>query len=210
MVSSDQVFFYVHYDLLQERSANNFGARLSTAVPTGALRAVVPVREASPVVNVILHTLYGLPCGHFRPTDDVLDGALAGLEAYGVRADALAAPGTPLFALLAARARAAPLFVYTLAAQHGLRALAAYASAFLLATRPDEIPAAAAARMGPVYLHRLLALQLRRVEALKGILLAPPRTHPATAGCDEAAQAAVARAWTLTAGYFVWERRPGV
>ncbi|GJE91721.1 hypothetical protein PsYK624_078710 [Phanerochaete sordida] len=130
------------------------------------------------------------------------------LRRYGVELAVHVAPGRPLFALLAARTPAAPLFIYTLAAEYDLYALAAHASGFLLGTSPAEIPQECADRMGAAYLHRLLALQVHRREAMREVLRALPRAHPVTRRCGAEAQQRLANAWLLTSGYLIWEGRP--
>ncbi|EKM53785.1 uncharacterized protein PHACADRAFT_260304 [Phanerochaete carnosa HHB-10118-sp] len=211
MLSLDFVFFYVHSGLLIRRSENNFNYLLPGMRQGDSEHQpqVLLVGEHSQVLNVILHTVYGLPCGHFNPTNDMLGAAVAGLHAYGVQPNVHPALGTPLFALLAARTPRAPLFIYTLAAQFNFYDLAEHASGFLLGITPPSISEECAQRMGPVYLHRLLGLQTRRVEAMKKILRRPPSRHPPMDCCSAESQAGLARAWMLAAAYLIWEARPG-
>jgi len=211
MLSADRVFFYVHSEFLRHQSTNNFNHILPAILHHAESEhqiALLPVHEHSHVLNVILHTVYGLSCIQFSPTNDVLSAAVAGLQTYGMQLDVHLAPETPLFALLAARTPSTPLFVYTLAAQYNLYELAAQASAFLLSLKVSAIDGECADRMGPIYLNRLLALQQGRVEALKEILRAPPSGHPLTDHCNAESQAGLARAWMLTAAYLIWEARP--
>ncbi|GJE89973.1 hypothetical protein PsYK624_060910 [Phanerochaete sordida] len=208
LVSFDRVFFYVHSVMLLQQSGNKFDNQLPVPIALGESVGVLAVRESSHVLNIVLHTIYGLACVQFHPSDDAISSALVGLHKYGIRFDAHLVPGTPLFALLAERTSAAPLFYYTLAGQYDLYALGALASGYLLATDAKEIPMENAERMGPVYLNRLLSLQMRRTQDLKEILRPPPRRHPATEGCDEESQASLEKAWMLTSAYLIWEGRP--
>lgn len=210
--SSDSVFFYVNSELLIQESANNFNLLFPVARGYGEAQQhlqKLDVSEHSHVLNVILHTIYGLPSDHFSPTNDVLSAAVTGLHTYGVRLDVHLAPGTPLHALLVERIASAPLFYYTLAAEHDLYDIASRASRFLLGLNPTTIPDECVDRMGAIYLNRLLGLQSRRVEAMKKILFAPPSEHLPVDGCSSEAQAGLARAWKLTAAYLIWEARPG-
>ncbi|GJE89961.1 hypothetical protein PsYK624_060760 [Phanerochaete sordida] len=214
LLSSDHVFFYVASSVLRQHSTNSFSHPLPDATLGGDSAddghlTMIAMREDRHTVNVMVHTLYGLPCTQFEPCLDALAGACAGLHARGVPLAAHIAPGTPLFAHLVARVPSAPLFVYTLAGEHDLYALAQQAAPHLLSTKLDAIPDACTARMGPLYLHRLLALQMRRVAALRAVLAAPPLPHPQPVlGCDSDAQERVANAWLLTSGHLIWDARP--
>ena len=212
LFSSDAVYFHVNSQILMSRSSNAFGQLLATVAGRTTIDNdfTIPVPEHSHVLNVILHTIYDMPCAQFHPSNDVLAKAVMGLVKCGISLNTAIARDTPLYTVILSRVADAPLFFFTLAAEHDLDDLAVQISPHLLSRgQIVNIPDGFAQRIGPIYLHRLLTLHLSRGEALKRILRAPPRGHPQTADCDAEEQGKLVRAWTMTAAYLIWENRAG-
>jgi hypothetical protein len=207
LLSSDNVFFYVHSHLLLAASENGFRGRVPTSSKDENL--VISIHENSAVLNILLHTVYDMSCAHYSPTFPSLVTSVNRLPVYGIRPKVRIAPSTPLFSLLLSHAPLFPLELYALAASHDLYDLAASTSSHLLsfplATLTDEM----AERIGPVYLKRLFFLHFGRSDALKRVLLPPPNPHAPTAFCDLTEQKKLTRAWALASAYLAWDARPG-
>lgn len=223
------VFFYVHSCQLLSASTTRFKGLIPSSLhtpspedsagkgkekaadsdPDADIGPVVSIPEPSAVLNVVLHTVYGMSCAHYSPSASTLLTATDALATYGVPPAKHAAPGTPLFELLLAHAPAAPLEFYALAGAHGLHALAVPVSAHLLGFPLVEISDEAAEKMGAIYLKRMVFLHLGRVDALKRLLLPPPPQHSATLECDYIEQKKVTRAWALASAYLAWDARAG-
>ncbi|KIP02791.1 hypothetical protein PHLGIDRAFT_122159 [Phlebiopsis gigantea 11061_1 CR5-6] len=213
LVSYNRVFFYVHYNALITASNNGFASLLSNvdlSTVSTQQPVLVPVVEQSPVLNVILHTIYNMSAAAFNPSIPTLEAAVHGLAKYGTDVKTYIAWNRPLCNLLFARAPTAALAVYTIAAQYGLEDLAVATSPFLLSVKVTDVPIEHAERMGAIYLKRLLALQGDRLERLRAILREPPPRHFDTPDCDADQQDDIARAWGLTAAYLIWEQRPEI
>ncbi|KAJ7796693.1 hypothetical protein B0H14DRAFT_2913877 [Mycena olivaceomarginata] len=206
LVSKDSVFFYVHSDLLLRASGNHF---LLPEIPLdGDDPPVVYVSEPSPVLNVILHAIYGISSAHYSPTFGTLVNALDSMPMYGINPKFTILPSTPLFTLLLSHAPLFPLELYALAAHYDIYDLAVSTSAHLLSYVLSRLTDQVVERMGPTYLKRLLFLHLGRTEALKRVLLPPPPPHPATPFCDLQSQTEVSRVWVLAAALLAWDVRP--
>ena len=169
----------------------------------------MPCPEPATVLNVVLHTAYGLSCATYQPTIDILAAAVDAMATYGLPPREHIAPSTPLYALILAQAPINPVIAYALAASHDLYSLAVPISSHLLPyplhTLTDEL----AEKIGPVYLKRLFFLHLGRLDALRRLLLPPPHPHPSTEDCDFADQKCLTRAWALASAYLAWDARPG-
>lgn len=210
ILSSDTVFFYVHAIRLLNASSNAFNSLLSSDPPNsqepeGTLQ-VVPVPEASPVINILLHAIYEIPSTTYRPSDEVLIASVDALPTYGISLQRYLVPSSALFRLLLERGQNAPLAFYSLAGRHDLYDLAAPLSAMLLSS---DIPEEAAEQMGAVYLARLIRLRYARLEALKAVLADPPQKHEPVNACSAEDQERLRRAWILTAAYYIFAGRPG-
>ncbi len=211
VVSADGVHFYAHRHRLLAVSANGMGNLLP---PPGAVNTIPPLLtlhapHSADVVNVILHTMYGLSCAHYLPTLETVEAAVDSLSLlYGVSVPPLAVPGMPLFQLIYSFAPFRPLDAYAIAAHHELHDLAVMISSHLLAYDLSQLPDAAAQKMGPVYLKRLFVLHQSRVAALRGILFKAPETHLPVAGCDQDNQQMLVRAWALAVAQLVWDVLP--
>ncbi|KAI0721318.1 hypothetical protein C8T65DRAFT_631311 [Cerioporus squamosus] len=212
LVSVDGVHFYAHRHRLLAVSANGMGNLLPSpgAVVTPPL-LTLHAPHSSEVINVILHTMYGLSCAQYLPTLEVVEAAVDSLSTlYGVSVPALAAPGMPLFQLIHSFAPFRPLDAYSLAAHHGLEDLAVTISSHLLAYDLSRLPDTAAQKMGPIYLKRLFLLHQSRVAALRNILFKAPEEHPPVTGCGQDNQQAMMRAWALAVAQLVWDVLPSV
>ncbi|KAF9263464.1 hypothetical protein L218DRAFT_864956 [Marasmius fiardii PR-910] len=209
LLSSDSVFFYVHSELLLAASSNRFMSLLPQPSSKGAWHnLVIHLEEKSPVLNVILHVVYGMSCSHYYPPFETLSTAVSRLPSYGIHPAAHITPSTPLYNILLSHAPLCPLDLYILASKHDLLDLAVSTSPHLLSlplfTITDEI----ATEIGPKYLRRLFFLHIGRSDALKRLLLPPPNPHAPTPQCDFADQKTLTRAWALASAYLAWDARP--
>ncbi|TFK88012.1 hypothetical protein K466DRAFT_585880 [Polyporus arcularius HHB13444] len=216
VLSSDGVFFYVHASVMLATSTNNWDGRM----PSGGSRSrasepctsegskVVPCPEPAPVLNVVLHVVYGLSCESYKPTIDVLSAAVDAMVAYGIPPKDHIAPSTPLYALILAQAPTKPIAAYVLAASHDLYSLAVPVSSHLLSFPLPSLTDELTEKIGPLYLKRLFFLHLGRKEALRQLISAPPHPHPPTQECDFTEQKSLTRAWTLASAYLAWDMRP--
>ncbi|KAI0684481.1 hypothetical protein C8T65DRAFT_748739 [Cerioporus squamosus] len=198
---------------LLTKSANDWGGHLSTAAPrpkasTTENAHVISCPEPAPVLNVVLHVVYGLACATYKPTIDVLSAAVNAMATYGIPPKEHIAPGTPLYALILAQAPMKPIVAYALAQAHDLYALAVPISSHLLSFPLHALTDELSEQIGPLYLKRLFFLHLGRLEALRQLLLAPPHPHPATERCAFADQKSITLAWALAAAYLAWDSRP--
>ena len=159
------------------------------------------------MLNILLHTAYGLSFFQYRPSLEDLDSTVAAMKQYGLPVHTFIATSTPLCLAILSHAPTSPLEVYTLAASNNLHDMAVSASPHLLSYPLRTITDEQARAMGAVYLKKLFALQQGRTEVLKLLLLPPPHPHPETDDCKFADQRKVSRAWTLASAYLAWEVR---
>jgi hypothetical protein len=212
LVCADGVVFYVHSGLLLAQSSNHF----ATLIPEAPLLnpqeqpMIVLIPELMSVLNIILHAVYDLSCAPYAPSDADLIVAIDRLPVYGLSVQKHMAPASVFFEVVAMRLHQMPIDFYALAGRHDLYDLAVRTSAHLLGYKVDCMPLETVDRIGPIYLKRLIALQLGRQEALKALLAQPPTTHDYSDKCGMEEQSSLARAWWLVAAYFIWEMRPGV
>ena len=212
ITTADGVNFHLHSAVLLAQSDNLFNYILVPRAEDAAWRdglLLFAVSDSAEVFTLVMCALYALPYADYDPAFCTLDTAVDAMRTYGLDVPALAANGTPLFALLLAHAPHHGLPLYALAAHHGLDALAVAASTHLLAFPLSDIDDEVAARIGPVYLKRLFFMHLGRAEALRRLLLPPLLPHPATEECGAAQQLPLVRAWALGASSIVWDSRGG-
>lgn len=207
---ADQVFFYVHRIRLLSASSNNFSNLISFDVETytNGETPTIHVPEPADVLNVVLHTIYDIPVGQFQPSVETVSAALDALGKYGVEPRQYAKHGGSLYSLVLSFAPHRPIDTFALAASHGLEDVAVAASAHLLSYPLSALTDDLAECIGPIYLKRLFFLHLGRLEALKKLLVSPPRRHPEVPECSEEVQAALTRAWALATAHLVWEAKP--
>ncbi|OJT09632.1 hypothetical protein TRAPUB_13885 [Trametes pubescens] len=214
LISSDKVLFYVHTTQVLGVSTNHFndtilpqllGDLKSGEVEGGVHNPITHVPESSAVLNVILHSSYGVPCEQYKPTLNVLITAVDAMPSYGLSPKALVVPATSLYSLILAQAPIHPLHVYALASRHDLYELAKPVSSFLLSFSLDTLMGDFVSLIAPVYLKKIYVLYSTRLDALKRLLYLPPHIHPSTPECDFAEQKKLARAWALATAYLAWE-----
>ncbi|KAJ3736432.1 hypothetical protein DFJ43DRAFT_618980 [Lentinula guzmanii] len=232
LLCSDSVLFYVHSQVVLKVSENFFRslipAHLSNVPPSLSSRrpitpspsppqtqkpppnTLIPIQEPSPVLNIILHAIYGLSCSHYAPSFETLSNAVDKLPSYGVNPKACIAPHTPLYTILLSHAPLLPLDVYILAAKHDLYDLAVSASPHLLSFQLSTITDDMAKAMGAKYLRRLFFLHIGRADALKRLLLQSPHPHAPTSDCTFADRRNLTRAWALASAYIAWDARPDI
>lgn len=218
LLSTDCVFFYVHFQRLLAASDNGFNRLLLTprretfgndenaTVPSDM---IISLPEPSAVLNVILHAIYDLSCAQYSPSFDVLSAAVEALKVYGVSLPKVLSPPSPLHNILLAHAPTSPLELYALAGSHDLYDLAVSTSPHLLSFSLPSLTDDMARKIGPVYLKKLFFLHLGRADALKRLLLPPPHPHAPTPACDFVEQKKLTRAWALASAYLAWDARPG-
>ncbi|KAL1717658.1 hypothetical protein EV715DRAFT_291966 [Schizophyllum commune] len=208
LVSTDDVYFYVSTAVLDASSFNRFTEALTgpTVICRGFPSKRVP--ERAEVLNILLHTAYGVSPSAFAPSLTTLTEAVERLPMYGLNPKTHVAPGGPIFELIRAQAALSPLHVYTVAAAHDLFPLAQMVSPHLLSYPLSSITDAQAYVMGAVYLKHLFLLHRRRVDALRDLLAQPPQFHPATGACDYGVQRGLARAWSAAAATVLAGGRP--
>jgi len=216
LLSSDSILFLVHTSLLPERFQSQSSTTLVVPIPVAngqsdAYILVFQVSEISEVLNVILHTIYEMPCTTHSSSLDTLNAAFDSFPNYGLMVKTCIAPSTPLFTLLLSCAPLQPLEVYTLASRHDLYDLAVIASPHLLGfplwSLTDEI----SNRIGPLYLKRLFMLHHTRLEALRRMLFATPHPHgPEDDQCNFVTQRKLSRAWTMASAYVIWDAKADI
>lgn len=207
LLTQDNVFFYVHSSILLGASSNQFRNLLPAVVKdTGS---VIHAPDSSPVLNIILHTLYDMSCTHYSPSFDILAAAVHLFPAYGLDLKTYVTPQTHLFTHLLSQAPIYPIELYALASCYDLHDLAVSSSSHLLSYQLSSLTEDLVDRIGPRYLKRLFFLHMGRVDALKRILLPPPPPHPPTQRCGFDEQKKLTRAWALASAYLAWDARPG-
>jgi hypothetical protein len=213
LLSNDNVFFYVHRQLLLTSSENEFNQKLSNAAKLQQKpedHQIVNVQDDSNSLNIILHSIYNVSCAHYSPSFQQLSIAIRRFPAYGLRVNAYIGQSTPLYTLLLSHAPLCPMDLYALAASFDLYDLAVATSSHLLSFPLSSISDELVLQMGPIYLKRLFFLHFGRTDALKRVLLPPPHPHAPTPTCDFTDQKKLTRAWALASAYLAWDARPGM
>lgn len=210
ILSSDSVFFYVHSSRLLAASDNGFNSHLpiSPKKSPNDPDPILNLPESSAVINILLHTIYGMSCSRYAPSLADLSIAVASLKNYGLRIDTFLSSGSPLATAVLSHAPTQPLEVYALASSYNLHDIAISASPHLLSFSLSTLTDETATEIGPIYLKKLFFLHLGRTDALKRLLLPPPQVHAPTSDCDFAEQKRLTRAWALASAYLTWDARP--
>jgi len=207
-MSADDVLFYVHSTVLRQHSQNEFNRLIPSPNPDNRESDAAKIlQESSEVLNVLLHSLYGISCERFAPSFASLQQTVKCMTTYGLDPQTYVSPSSHLYDLLLAQAPALPLPVYALAAQFNLLSLATATSSHLLALDLSTISDEWSEQIGTLYLKKLFFLHLGRREALKRCLADPPRQHSPTDTCSMEDQRNLASAWITNASTFVWEGR---
>ncbi|CCM03309.1 uncharacterized protein FIBRA_05437 [Fibroporia radiculosa] len=208
LVSSDQVYFHVHLHRILEASENGFASLLPPKSQDDGFPPAVYVSEPAEVLNVIVHTIYDLSAAQFVPSFETVSVALNAMVKYGISPVRFITPAMPLYALILSLAPHQPIEAYALAAAHDLYGLAVAISPHLLSFTLSSLTDELVVRIGPIYLKRLFFLHSIRMEALKKLLLHPPRPHPETVNCYGEQQLRLTRVWALASAHLVWDARP--
>lgn len=203
--SEDSVFFYVSSEMLLKHSDNRFGSLIPTPLEKAQ---IVYVAESAQVLNVVLHTVYEITLFDHSPPLSTIILAAENLLIYGLDPKVFVKPSKPLYTALLSYSPLYPLDVYALAGSLGLEDLARTTSSHLLSFPLSILTDEIAARIGAVYLIRLVRLHMFRTEELKAMLFTPPRPHPEISTCDFGDQRKLTRAWALAAAYLAWDARP--
>ncbi|KAF6744116.1 hypothetical protein DFP72DRAFT_1177218 [Ephemerocybe angulata] len=180
LLSSDTVLFHVHASKLNAAAAPSAGQRTwasNTSTP-------ILVPEPSPVLALMLHTVYATRPSSWASPLPTLIAAIDALVKYDIEPRRLVLPGTPIYGALQTHLPTDAFEVYVLAAHHGLEDLAVEASGQVLAHPVRDISDAAAVRMGATYLRRLYNLYNARKDALQKLLLQGPSFHAAAAAAN--------------------------
>lgn len=208
IASTDNIYFYVNTALLAGLSTNGFDGLLPPRDRSLDGLPLSRAKDASDVLNIVLHAVHNMSPAAYAPTLATLVAALERIPVYGLSPARLAGPSSALYAALLSQAPLAPLTVYAAAARCGLNDLATVVSPYLLPLQLSSLTDGQAEAMGAIYLKWLFLLHKQRVDAMKGILAQAPYPHVETDACTFADQKKVARAWQLAAAYLVSEARP--
>lgn len=208
--SADGVLFYVNAKAFIKVSKTIFEAFLGGSLEDKRFRdTIIDVPESSSILNIIIHTIYGLSCAKHSPPFDDIETAVNRMPVYGLTPSAHIMPSSPLFELLLSHAPVQPIRIYALAGHFGIEELAIQTSSHLLSYDLSDLTDELAKRMGAVYFKRLMCLHMNLLDSLKATILQPPRPHPATEACSFVEQKKLSRAWALAASYLAWDSRPG-
>ncbi|KAK0217107.1 hypothetical protein IW262DRAFT_1276313 [Armillaria fumosa] len=210
LVSFDSVTFHVHSQTVLGASDNDFGFLLQPDRRVDGDTSVVQVDEHSEVLNILLHAIYSISCIPYQPSFEVLQTAVQRMHHYGMAVNVHVQPSTPMFDDLSSHASDNALHLYALAAHFDLYDLAVLASAHLLSIRLSSLTEDMAKRIGAPYLRRLFTLHLGRKEALKRVLITPPRRHQPTLTCSAYSQEQFALDWVLNVAQIVSEASPDI
>ena len=209
--STDSVLFYVHSARLMRSATSGLLSQVNARrMELLTIDNAIQIPQISTVLNIVMHCIYGLSCTHFSPTIQDIETAVHALEEYGVPSQSYCASTAPLYHTILTLIPTSPLTVYSIAASIDNRALASIASSHLLSLSLSSISEEMSIKIGPVYLKRLFFLHLGRAQALKALLLPPPRSHPPTDKCTVQSQESLGRAWALAGAYLSWDDNPNV
>ncbi|KAF9560626.1 hypothetical protein CPC08DRAFT_466515 [Agrocybe pediades] len=207
--SSDGVLFYVTSKVLLSCSKKIFQEFLGASIGEKRFRdVIIDIPESSAVLNIIIHTVYGISVARHSPSFEDVETAIYRMPAYGIAPKDLIVPTKPLYELLLSQSPLYHIKVYTLAGHFKLEDLAVKVSSHLLSYDLSELTDDLVRSMGATYLKRLMCLHYNLVETLKSIILQPPGPHPVTPDCDFLEQKKLSRAWALAASYLAWDSRP--
>ncbi|PBK83960.1 hypothetical protein ARMGADRAFT_1133905, partial [Armillaria gallica] len=210
LVSFDSVTFHVHSQTVLGASDNDFGFLLQPDRRVDGDTSIVQVDEHSEVLNILLHVIYSISCIPYQPSFEVLQTAVERMEHYGMAVNVHVQPSTPMFDILSSHASDNALHLYALAAHFDLYDLAVFASAHLLSVTLSSLTEDMVRRIGAPYLRRLFTLHLGRKEALKRVLITPPRRHYPTLACSAYSQEQFALDWVLNVAQIVSEANPDI
>lgn len=213
VVSSDNVCFAVHSHRLLSVSANNFANLLAHPLPPSYVHTSVPTfptEETSDVLNVVLHSLYGLSCDMYKPPFECIAASVPAFKKYGlVPLESYLARGTPLFNTLLYHAPLRPIETYALAAADSLEDLAVASSAYALTVKLYTVPNELIEPIPPTYLARLIGLQGTRMSTLKTLLEIQLYPHTAKPYCSAEKRREVSESYKLACAKVYYDATPG-
>ncbi|KAK7039029.1 hypothetical protein VNI00_010421 [Paramarasmius palmivorus] len=194
LVSADNVVFYVDEHTLYSNSNNQFNGLLPLQA-MGQENRILPLQEiVSSELQVFLQSIYNV-ASEDVPEVGALVRGVTWLNRYGFGPKSHIRSGTKVFEYLLSHAPLHSLEVYTCAAVFDIYALALEVSPHLLMVPPTNVSDEMAERMGGRYLLKFFLLHLRRIEALKQLLMKPPDLHSVTNTCGFEEQRILKARW---------------
>lgn len=161
-----------------------------------SLGRMLKLPEPSVVLNVVLHTMYGISCEPYRPNKDALVSAIGVLAKYGVSLKLRVASGMPLYSLILDVVPDHAIDFYIVAAEHDLHNIALIASTYLGTFPVAQLSEEQTQRIGPRYLKKLIVMLEERDDMVRRLIRMPPGPHPALPSCGEGEL--LAESWTRT------------
>jgi hypothetical protein len=149
---------------------------------------------------------YDLDPSDHNPSLEQVSSALVALPKYGLSLEIATATGTHVYNLIMGLASKSSIDTFALVCHHNLERLATDISQLLISIPIHDLNDQQCTMMGPVYLRRLVFLQVGRTERLKEILNVPPTKHEPTMSCDAVNQRRNLEAvWDDAVRELVWE-----
>ena len=204
LVTTDNVYFYVHSSRLLQHSNNSFGGLLAD------LSTPLSIAETSEVANLAFHALYGVDPSSYVPDLSLLLRAFNMLNLYGIEPSSVLFPNGPFYSAVVDLGTKFPLQTYSLAAKFGLEVLAMEVSKHLLTIPLHAITDDIAQAMGATYLRRLVFLHLGRIERLKELMMQLPTAHELSTDCSENDQKRLQQEWRALALALSWGADPAM
>jgi hypothetical protein len=164
------------------------------------------VTESSEIFNLLLHVFYDLDPTNQTASLKQVSLLLVALPKYGLSLEIAAAADTHLYNVIMGLASKSSIDTFALVCHHNLERLATDISQLLISIPIHDLNDQQCTLMGPVYLRRLVFLQVGRTERLKEILNVPPTKHEPTIHCDAINQKRNLEAvWEDIVKDLVWE-----
>ena len=204
LVTTDNVYFYVHSSRLLQHSNNSFGGLLAD------LNTPLYIAETSEVANLAFHALYGLDPSSYVPNLSILLRGFSMLNLYGIEPSSVLLPNSPFYSAVVGLGAKFPLETYSLAAKFGLEVLAVEISRHLLGIPLHAITDDIAQAMGATYLRRLVFLHIGRTERLKELMMQLPTAHELSTDCSENDQKRLQQEWRALALALSWSAEPAM
>lgn len=186
ILSSDSIFFAVHYNVLSTASNNSFAGLLTASkdAPSNN-RASLLLAESSDLLTIALLSLYNIPCTMYNFSYHSLTSSFPVFTRYGLTPlHKYITPGKPLYDAILHYAPLHPINTYVLAAAARLEDLAVASSAYTLAIPLHTIPQHLLDLMGTSYMGRLYRLHGMRMDALRSDLEVAIYPHTAKSYCS--------------------------
>ena len=223
LVSSDETLFYVHSTAFSGTAFHTALAALGSEPSASAAISVYPcpfeesnqlwVRVKGIVadeLNIVLHALYNTSCANHHPRFETVERAVDKMTPlFGLVVNNVIRPGNEFYNYILTIMPLHPLQIYALAAHYQIHSLAIRASSHLLSYPIGGISDEECERMGPIYLRKLLLLQMERKERLIGLLFSPPRPHRTVTGCGSKEQKVLESLWAGALVNLTYDLRAG-